>query len=180
MAQKITSAKTCRKQIPAVMNMIPTNIWLRLDTVVDYGGGKYDDVTELLATMGIRCFVYDPFNRSEAHNAFVKETLDRVPADACFLSNVLNVIREPEERLKALEQIKKWTGMGMERGPIDKLGYVFITVYDGNGTGRGRKTRDGWQNNRTLKSYLPEVRKVFPNAQLVGGGKLIVVDGVVK
>jgi len=35
---------------------------------------------------------------------------------------------------------------------------IYVTVYEGDRSGKGKVTRDGWQENRKLASYLDEVR----------------------
>jgi hypothetical protein len=50
--QKITSAATSLNQVPAVLRLInkvardPLAFWGYSDTILDYGGGKYDKLTE--------------------------------------------------------------------------------------------------------------------------------------
>lgn len=86
--------------------------------------------------------------------------------DTVTLSNVLNVISTRGERLNLLSFIR---GV-MKRKPV----LLFITVYEGNGSGKGRvSSRKGddesWQENRKLASYLSEVRRVFPRAVVAHG-----------
>jgi len=172
--QKITSAETCLKQVPAVFKLInkclerPTHFWAYTDEILDYGGGKYDLLTAKLAELGVRNLVLDPFNRSEEHNALIRQLLSVQPADHAICSNVLNVIREPKARMMVLEDIAALTKPG---------GNVFFTVYEGNKSSRGRKTTKGWQNNRPLKSYVREIRKVFRTGDYVCGGKMLVCTG---
>jgi len=173
MKQEHTSAATSLKQVPAVLKLInkhlkrPEHFWAYTDDILDYGGGKYDLLTEKLAEMRVRNWVYDPFNRSEDHNKLVRQMLTIRPADHAICSNVLNVIKEPEVRLEVLRDIAALTS---------RDGCVFITVYEGNKTSRGKKTPKGWQNNRPTKSYIRELRKVFSKGTWLGS-KLLMCEG---
>jgi len=173
--QKITSAATSVNQIPAVYKLLNDNLvrpeffWAYVDDTLDYGGGKYDTLSAELAKLKVRNWVYDPFNRSEDHNKLVRRMLSIRPADHAFCSNVLNVIKEPGVRQEVLRDIASMT---------DPLGWVFITVYEGNRSSRGRITTKGWQANRPLKSYVREVRKVFREGEFCDKGhKILRVRG---
>ncbi len=159
MAQTITSAKTSLNQLPAVLRLInkiardPLAFWCYADTMLDYGGGKYDQLTEALAKMKVRNLIYDPFNRSKEHNALVRQLVTTRPASHGICSNVLNVIREPAVRQKILRDMARWVEPG---------GNVFITVHEGDQSSKGERTIKGWQAYRPAKNYMREIRKVFP------------------
>lgn len=158
MKQTYTSAGTSLKQVPAVFKLItkamdrPEVFWAYTNNILDYGGGKYDLLTEKLAEMRIRNLILDPYNRSDDHNKLVRQLLEAAPADHAICSNVLNVIKEPAVRQEVLREIADLTSSS---------GYVFITVYEGDRSSRGRKTSKGWQANRPLRSYEREIKKVF-------------------
>jgi hypothetical protein len=160
--QTITSARTSVNQLPAVLRLInkttkwPARFWVDVDTVLDYGGGKYDRLTEALAKMGVRNLIYDPFNRSDDHNACIRGLVEARPADVGILSNVLNVVRKPAVRQEILENLKKWVD--------PEGGRIYITVHEGDKSSKGRRTRCGWQSNRPAKNYMREIRRVFPNS----------------
>lgn len=159
--QKITSAKTSMNQLPAVLGLINKTSgnaaldWARTDSVLDYGGGKYDQLTDALCKLGVRNMIYDPYNRSEDHNSLVLQMLKAQRADVGILSNVLNVVRKPSLRKDILEDLR----IGVKEG-----GRIYITVHEGNKSSKGKKTRCGWQSNRPAKNYMREIRKVFPNS----------------
>ena len=162
--QKYNSAKTSLNQIPAAFRRLnralarPEAFWAQIQDCLDYGGGKYDAFTDRLAEMRVRNWVYDPFNRTPEHNAFVRKMLWTSQADIAFCCSVLNVIREPEIRQNVLQDIARLTKPGAT---------VIISVYEGNRSSRGRKTSKGWQANRLLKNYVKEVKVVFPFVELV-------------
>jgi len=170
MKQAITSAATSLNQVPAVLRLIdktmpnPMAFWAYTDTVLDYGGGKYDKLTKALAKLKVRNLVYDPFNRSKEHNALVRQLVTTRPVHHGICSNVLNVIREPAVRLKILKDLSRWVEPG---------GCVFITVYEGDKTSKGKRTSKGWQANRPTKNYLREIRKVFPVAVVMSSSLIL-------
>ena len=80
--------------------------------------------------------------------------------DFVVISNVLNVINCPASRADALTRASAF---------LRKGGRLLVTVYEGDKSGQGRLTRDGWQEHRRLADYLLGVRSHFPNATLRGG-----------
>lgn len=46
---------------------------------------------------------------------------------------------------------------------------VYITVYEGDGSGIGKKTLKGYQLNKKTSEYLEELREVFPDAKMKNG-----------
>ena len=171
--QVITSAATSVKQVPAIFRLMNKNLvhpalfWARNREVLDYGGGRFDLLTENLADIGVRNWVYDPFNRSDAHNALVRQMLTIQPADIAICANVLNVIKEPAVRREVLRDIKRL---------LNPEGTAWFTFYEGNRSSRGKKTTKGWQANRPTKNYIKELRKEFQEGWFVTS-KLIAVRG---
>lgn len=157
-------SKTSRKQIPAGFKKID---WIPGSINFDYGGGKYDLGSEFLATLDVLNLVFDPYNRSEAHN-HLSMVIANNHATTSTSFNVLNVIKE-----------KKWRRAAIASCRLDHTQTIYFGVYEGNRSGvagRSHKKHDNWQNNRRLRSYLPEVRSVYPHAYMKGG--LIIVDGL--
>lgn len=137
--------------------------------VLDYGGGK--PAAEAIAQTYLDQFnateaLYDPFNQTPAHNKeVVKLCKSNGGADIAVCSNVLNVIKERDVRINVLNNIRKL---------VSPSGTVYITVYEGSGSGQGSATQKNtsYQNNRKTASYLEEVQEVFPDAKR--RGKLII------
>lgn len=129
--------------------------------VLDYGGGKFDNGVEYLADLGVTGLVYDPYNRTSEHNRnVIRQIRDAGGADVALCSNVLNVIKEPEARIAVLKNIRKL---------LKPSGKVYITVYEGSGTGEGKQSQsDAYQLNRKTADYLEEIQEVFPNAERKG------------
>lgn len=69
---------------------------------------------------------------------------------------MLNVIQDPKDRLKVLQQGK---------AGLKKKGTMYVSVYEGtkpnSQLGFGTSTSNGWQNNARTNAYLDEVKKVF-------------------
>lgn len=147
--QRFTSESTCRKQVPALIRaLLRAGRWKQGDVNADIGGGKWDLATDELAQHGVENVVYDRFNRSDEHN---ERALDRIfqGVQTATLANTLNVIAEPERRALLI-------GLAAQ-APV-----VYVHGYEGDGSGVGQQTRYGWQENRRLSAYVPEVAAVFP------------------
>ena len=161
--QEFTSENTSinSRRLPAIFRMVsfePGTINL------DMGGGKFDNVADYLSAYDVINLVYDPYNRSKKHNNQVVKTIrDAGGADTATCSNVLNVIKEPEARLNVLTNISKL---------VKPDGDIYITVYEGSGTGNEGPTKSGYQLNRKTADYLDEIQEVFPDARR--RGKLII------
>lgn len=158
MKQTYTSSATSinKDKIPALFSK-----WAKLGAFqpntrnLDIGGGKYDNVTDMLHDYGCTNYVYDPYQ--ECREAECAAILDMLATgtrfDTATLSNVLNVIDSVEARVDCLK---------MAHNALKPDGELFITIYEGNKSGRGRKTgQDQWQNNTSASWYLPEVVAVF-------------------
>jgi predicted RNA methylase len=157
--QSITSAGTSINAVK--LPVLFSKVEFKPGTVnADIGGGKYDNVTTFLATKGVLNYVYDPYNRSKDYTEFVISKIEHGQCDTVTISNVLNVIKEQKSRdevlLNAVDAVKD-------------NGTVYITVYEGDGTGKGKETSKGWQENRKTPTYLPEVKKYFDDVTLKNG-----------
>ena len=161
--QKISSANTSinSSKLPAIFRLVK----FEPDTLnLDYGGGKFDNAAEYLAQQNVTNLVYDPYNRSTQHNAEVLQKVrENGGADTVTISNVLNVIAEPEARLTVLRNAKKLVKPG---------GNVYITVYEGNKSGEGTETKSGYQLNKSTADYIDEIASVFSTVNRKG--KLII------
>ena len=159
-SQAISSAKTSIMQIPALFKHKAVKFG---DVNIDIGGGRFDLATNYLASIGTTNLVFDPFNRPETTNA---STLDYLRsgkrADTATCANVLNVIAEEEARNNVILEVAK---------AIKPDGVAYFMVYEGNGTGIGKETSAGYQNNRKTADYVQEISQWFDSVQR--SGKLI-------
>lgn len=126
-------------------------------TVLNYGGGKFNNTIEFGNANGFTDLIFDPFNRTVKWNAAVVKSISEKGVDLAILSNVLNVIKEVDVRGFVLSVLAN---------TLDENKPLFITVYEGDRTGYGRQTsRSAWQENRKLKEYLAEVQKHFTHVK---------------
>ena len=151
--QKYKSASTSmNKKHPAKLGKILCKHYASAgDTVLDYGGGKYDMTEIYLAANGIICNIYDPFNRDEEINS---AALGKFDYDWAMLSNVLNVVAEKPIRLQILENVKKH---------LREDGILLVKVYEGDGSGilKVNEKRNSCQVNQKIRFYFWEVAAVF-------------------
>jgi ribosomal protein S18 acetylase RimI-like enzyme len=163
--QKISSAGTSLRQVPAVFKAIP---WKKGTLNADLGGGKYDEFTNALQTQGVENVIYDPYNRSAEHN---QAAMDRIAgnADTATISNVLNVIAEPAARDQVIRQAAD---------AIKPEGEAYFSVYIGDGSGKGKETPRGYQLNRKLADYIEEIERHF--GSVTKKGNILIAKEPVK
>ncbi|MGB0717154.1 MAG: hypothetical protein ACPGXK_14845, partial [Phycisphaerae bacterium] len=168
--QRIDSAGTSLNQVPALFKAVAkAGGWKRGHKNLDIGGGKYDKGTKWLAQRGVQNLVYDPYNRDQKQNGQALSVASK-GVQTATLANVLNVIDDPKDQIKTLQIAKKALG---------KDGVLYIDVHEGDGSGKGKATSRGYQQNKKLADYLPLVQKVFPQAE-VSGGIIVASSGSAK
>jgi hypothetical protein len=160
--QEFGSAETSinEKKMPSSISRID---WKSGTINADIGGGRFDNVTQHLATKGVTNHIYDPCNRSPEHNSDVAEKIKDGQAHTVTVNNVLNVIKEPEARDRVIRQAVKDDGKS------------YFQIYEGaHADGVGRETTKGWQENRKTGSYVPEIAKHF--GKVSKSGNLIIAE----
>jgi hypothetical protein len=163
MWQKYTSAKSSIKQVPVGFKIVDKYFGWQSNTFnLDIGGGKYDLMTEKLLEKNVTNLIFDPYNRSLAHNLDVIRTIFRNGGiDTATIFNVLNVIKEHEIQL---------TVLNMAKAALKKGGYVFVrSTYMNPAKVSGVTKKGTFQHYKTQKEYLKIVKKIFPNAKLEHG-----------
>ena len=151
-------ANSSLNHIPAIFRKIH---WEIGGINFDIGGGRYNKTTGFLFEKGVGNIIFDQYARSAEHNFKAIEFMEDNEADTATLSNVLCVIKEKSERLNLISLALDYLKTG---------GKVYVSVYAGDGTRRGKSTKSKtWQNNRPLRTYLNEIKTVFPNACLETG-----------
>lgn len=126
-------------------------------TILDYGGGKFDNAVHYMAKKGCNVMIYDPYNRTVLHNNKVLSHFRHHAPDYIICCNVLNIIKEDEIVEKTIAKIKRLS---------DRHTVVIFKIWPGNRLGRGMATGDDqWQRNQKLEEYLPVIKKYFPNAE---------------
>ena len=161
----VTSINSAK--LPTIFSLVQKLGGFKQGTMnLDFGGGKFDNVAQYLKDYDVLNLVYDPFNRSKEHN---KDVIDFVKknggADTVTCSNVLNVIKEPENRLSVIKNCDRL---------VKSDGTVYFTVYEGSGSGEGKANdkRKSYQTNMKTKDYQEELEKVF--SSVTRKGKLFI------
>lgn len=162
-------------RVPAIFKKIP---WVNGTLNLDYGGGTPEsaaiaDGFFVKQGLDVTNLVYDKFNQTAEHN---REVLNAVRAnggaDTATLSNVLNVIKEPEVRLDILNHIKSL---------LKPNGKLYIYGYEGGTKDKGKGGRetasDQYQTFMPTKDYLAEIHEVFPNATIKSNMITAINDG---
>jgi hypothetical protein len=151
----LDSAYTSTRQIPATFKKYSEDF--RFGVNFDFGGGKYDDATKYLETLGATNLVYDPYNRSSKHNEDVKDELFANGVNTITCLNVLNVIKDQNERHYTISQL-----LNLARASFDERNeypVIFIQVYAGNGSGVPSETTT--QLNKKPAQYMEEIEYFF-------------------
>lgn len=149
--------KTSLNQISYGLKYLVKNF--NVKTNLDYGGGKYDTGTNYLKDNNIINYIYDIFNRSEKHNDLVLNKIESLGGvDSVTLLNTLNVIKEKSTRLYVIKHAYSF---------LKDNGVMIITCYKGNNNGGGTLTKSNtWQENRNIKSYIPEIKEALGNIDI--------------
>jgi hypothetical protein len=159
--QQMSSAATSLNQVnPGIKTILPQLVdqFVGL-TVLDVGGGKYDTNKIYATGLGVKLYVYDKFNRSEAENT---QALACEP-DVIVCNNVLNVIDDGQAMRNLIAFCASYEVP------------CYFTVYEGDKSGIGRPSKKGcWQRNWKTADYVPILRKYF--SRVVCRGKLIICD----
>ena len=150
----ITSANTSiNKRIPALFKLVQ---WKSGTVNLDYGCGKYPEYArDYVTEKGVLNVSYDPYNYRKTEDTYFHFRYDTIT-----LSNVLNVIESEQTRKSVLVDCAYLLKEG---------GTLYVTVYEGDKSGIGRKTKtDCWQENRRTKDYVEECLKVFKYCKVKG------------
>jgi hypothetical protein len=168
----VTSANTSinKTRAPAIVKLVE-----KIDgfqpgqTVLDWGCGKYPEVTEkALEKHRLNYAGYDPYNRTRDENLNCWASFYK--ADVVLMSNVLNVIPKVAIQTLTVLQAHKALKMG---------GKLYTTVYEGDKSGQGRETKPGcWQENKKTSEYVTLLKKIFGQMAVQRKGKLIIVKKV--
>lgn len=160
--QTKSSAATSRNVLPAITRKGVAAGFFQPETLhLDLGAGKYRRLETWARERGVYAYSSDPYNLEPKRNAYAEDIMSSSGgAHTISLSNVLNVIDSDGAKLDLLDKAK---------GLLREGGSLLITAYEGDRTGEGRATRDGWQENRKLRDYEALVRVVFKSVTTKGG-----------
>lgn len=157
MTQTFSSARTSIRQVSKPYKIHLDKFGFEKGaTILDFGGGRFDDAKNFMQKYDVKVMVYDPYNRSNEHNRKVISAVMKKTPSYIICANVLNVIKENEVVEDVVKKIKRLAGPNT---------LCIFSVYEGNGTGHGRQTGpDQYQRNQKTDSYVPMIRRYFPNA----------------
>ena len=158
------SAYTSLKQIPAVFKKYELG-----ERNFDFGGGKYDNGSRYLFKHQTINMVYDPFNRTSEHNNRVLTYMLMGNISSITCLNVLNVIKDKEERKVVLSYIR----YVLDQQSFGKLPVIFFQFYEGNRSGIPSKKTT--QTNMKTVDYIPEIQVVFPEFDIQREGNVLIV-----
>lgn len=155
--QLIESKATSLNQVAATFKKFT----FKPETInLDYGGGRYDKGTELLAASGCSNAIYDPFNRTLAHNLSARLRIARAGgAHSATINNVLNVIAERDAQLDAISQAAN--------GLCDD-GRAYFLIHEGDRSGLGKATSKGWQRHEKARAYIDLLETRFGRVERKG------------
>lgn len=154
-------------RLPALFNKIK----FQPNTVVlDYGGGTKESAALAQGFFDnnypdTEYVWYDKYWQSgKEQNDAIRRVKQNGGADVAMLSNVLNVIKEPEVRHDVLAHIKSL---------LKPNGVLYIYGYEGGAKDKGKGGRstadDQYQTFMPTKDYLAEIHEVFPDASIKNG-----------
>ena len=128
---------------------------------LDVGGGYHKDATLYLAERKVRNVVYDHIHKSAEHNAkAISFVIGIGGSNSVTLSDVLNVIPSWRDRDAVLYYSKF---LARKSAPI------YIGVYEGDKSGVGKMTREGWQANLEISEYEKAIANRFEIVNIKDG-----------
>lgn len=156
MKQKVTSAETSRPQVSRGIKLALESAMPWMQYILDFGCGKYTLAEHVVREAGHVYLPYDPYNRDEATNRWsicnaVKH------CDIIVCSNVLNVLDSPHLVHSVIAQIELIATKNTQ---------VIFTVWEGDRSGRGKYTKNGFQANQKLNFYLLYIKEHFNIAEI--------------
>ncbi len=146
--------KTSRKQIPACTKLLPSLApnWKLTKRVLNFGAGKWPELTgEALTESNPRILGVTHYDPNAEKIEGVETDLTAVNSqhyELVLCANVLNVCRDLDAVLADLATIN--------------FDCCVVQIYEASNTGKGRKTRDGYQRNESVASYIPAIKAHFP------------------
>jgi hypothetical protein len=134
----------------------------------DIGGGRFDNVKNYLNEKNISFHIYDPFNRSQEDNAKAVLAIHSQQCDGVMVNNVLNVIKEKENRKQVISQAYDC---------LKEHSCAFFLMYEGDKSEDSRITMKGenssFQLNWPTKKYMEEIKAVFGDNVSISKGLII-------
>ncbi|ELA6667967.1 hypothetical protein RC861_004268 [Vibrio parahaemolyticus] len=125
--------------------------WSYAKNILNFGGSDFSDQAEACITenykrdMTVVSYDWHENLGGEANS----DEIDITKRHFCimFCANVLNTCKDLEPVLAAMAKID--------------FDCAVIQINDGNRSGKGRKTRDGYQRNEVVADYVPILKRNF-------------------
>lgn len=126
-------------------------------SVLDVGGGKFDFNRDYLKnTRNVTLHVWDPYNRTSAHNSQTQQKVTEDKVDASTSMSVLNVIPEVDSRLAHIVTV--WKSLNVNSK-------AYFKIWPGEGVFKGTylpsSTSSSYQANSFMDRFLIEIQIVF-------------------
>ncbi|EGQ8153749.1 hypothetical protein QPB21_003944 [Vibrio alginolyticus] len=146
--------QTSRKQVPVSakhLSRLAPN-WSYANNILNFGCGKFPELTEEYLTNYHKQIMmvthYDPNSKAKGVVSNIVE-IDSSKRRFCVMlcANVLNECKDLDAVIADMAKID--------------FDCAVIQIYEGNRSGKGRKTRDGYQRNEPVSAYLPILTSNF-------------------
>ncbi|EGQ9137942.1 MULTISPECIES: hypothetical protein [Vibrio harveyi group] len=146
--------QTSRKQVPVSaerLSKLAPN-WSYANNILNFGCGKFPDLTEECLTNchkhSMTVTHFDPSSKAKGVVSNIAE-IDSSKRRFCVMlcANVLNMHKDLDAAIADMAKID--------------FDCAVIQIYEGNRSGKGRKTRDGYQRNEPVSAYLPILTSNF-------------------
>lgn len=164
--QKITSANTSIKQVPALHKSGTVRQHLCNSpvkpVVLDIGAGKYPELAEqsLRNVRDICYYPVDKYNLSDTTNAIGNLIIAHGTANIVLCSNVLNVIDDDDAMNDVI--------MSAASATRNTGGTAYFHVYEGDKSKIGKVTSKGYQRNAPTQDYMRHIETWFAHVERRG------------
>ena len=142
---------TSRKQVPASAKTLSAIISKQLTTcrLLNFGCGKWPELTEQYLQSKIKNLIVDNYDPNSSSEAVIKTLPRDYQCEVVLCANVLNVLDDDQLR-DCIVQLRRIP-----------FALCVIQIYEGNKSGNGKKTRDGFQRNARTPVYLQHIKSIF-------------------
>lgn len=146
--------QTSQRQAPAsakCLSKLAPN-WSYAKSILNFGYGKLPDLTGEYSTNYYKRILtvthFDPSSKAKGVVNNIAE-IDSSKRRFCVMlcANVLNMHKDLDAAIADMAKID--------------FDCAVIQIYEGNRSGKGRKTRDGYQRNEPVSAYLPILTSNF-------------------
>lgn len=164
----VTSRNTSvNKRVPAIAGLLEKNVTksiLEEGGIYDYGCGKYPEYfAKWCEERNIPYIGEDKYNITGVYSGRFAYAMNAHPC--AVSSNVLNVL--------PYQQRKTYMNELLSVGVYGIPSWIFITIYEGDRTGKGKYGNDSYQANMKTEDMKKWLESVFPQYKWERRGKLI-------